>query len=225
MKSTSKIIITSIAAIVAISVIALALTLSSPRTDSDVTYIPKRVLTPELETSPTYSEPVQCGESLESIRDRAPFRILVPALLPDGYALQGSDYSISDTVILAYADANVCGADGKKLKDGMLEIVVTTLDSLGYTIGNDFVDAQARTYEGRELGVQTYTFDNGNRAIGYPVGIGTSKVIDENDNVINQENYNYPASVMMVDEDSKTAYSLRAFMPLEDLVKIAQSMK
>jgi hypothetical protein len=227
MSTRSKIIIPiGVAAVIGV---ILAFAASAGPTDSEsMTYIPKRVLTlqtgstmlPEAEAAAT------CGESLEHVRSIVSISVRTPTTLPEGYALKAVDFSPPNTIYMKFSDGPVCGGDGMKLRDGVIELNQGPLSALTTEkSGADYIQQQLPKYEASQMGAETYEFANGLIAIGYPAGVGTSEAIDENNVVVHSEKYDYPASIWAFDDRSQTIYYLKAYLPLEDLVKIAESLK
>lgn len=225
-EKNKRILLPAIAASAAAAiVIALAAGLGMQQDDDKVTFIDKRLLPVSSGSTNYYAEAAfQCGESLNTIKSKAPFAILTPKVLPSGYQLQGADYANADRVILRYSDSNVCGPDGKRLRDGVLEVVVAPTSSLAKN-GTAFINSEYEGFKSREsLAATKFTLSNGNPAFGYPSGVGTSKTYGDNDQLMKEEKFDYPAVVFVADEKTQTLYGLKAFMPMEDLVKIAESL-
>ena len=61
--------------------------------------------------------------------------------------------------------------------------------------------------------------------MGFNGGNGISKAVDENNVVIHTEQFDYPSSLWVVDDDKGIIYRLQARMAIEELVRIAESMK
>lgn len=207
-------------------VFAAALVQSGNRSSDEqgVTYIPKRILGLQTGDELPRAEAVStCGQALDTIKSRAPFPVLTPTTLPQGYSLKSTDFVAPDRVTLQYSDGNVCGDNAKKLKDGVLELVAGPLSTISDAkTGQEYADNLAKSW--RNANATTFDF-GGKYAIGYPAGVGTSKTIDENNVVVHTYKYDYPASIWVVDDSTGTVYRLTGYVPLEDLSKVAQSLK
>ncbi|MGI0016518.1 MAG: hypothetical protein ACREBU_24110, partial [Nitrososphaera sp.] len=113
-----------------------------------------------------------------------------------------------------------------KLRDGAIELVAAPLSALTTEkSGADYIAMQEPKYDEKGMNAQPLDLSNGMKAIGYASGIGTSRAIDENDVAVHSEEYDYAADIWVFDDDTKTVYRITAFLPFEDLVKIAESLK
>ncbi len=227
--ANKKITMVGIAGAVMLAILAFAyaasLTNSERNNDTNaVTYISKRILT--LQTSnelPRADATSICGQSLDQVKADAKFPVLTPTTLPEGYSLKSADYLPPDRVTLQYADGNVCGEDAQKLKDGVIELVAGPLNTISDAkSGQEYVDKLVKNWE--KANATAFDFD-GKHAVGYPAGVGTSEAIDENDEVVHTYQYDYPASIWVVDDSSGTVYRLTAYTPIEDLAAVARSLK
>lgn len=194
--------------------------------NEEISYIPKRILTLKVDdlSLPQVDASVICDETLASVKQKAPFPVLTPTVMLEGYSFKGAQYVEPSRVHLKYSDSNVCGENAKTLRDGVIEIIAGPLDTAfeaknGTEFVAKFVENSASTKN-----VETFVF-NGKKAVGFPAGVGKSIVIDENDTIINEGSFDYPATVFVVDDSSKMIYRLNGFVPLEDLVKISESLK
>lgn len=52
-----------------------------------------------------------------------------------------------------------------------------------------------------------------------------SVVIDDNNKIINEEPYDTPTTVFVVDDSSGMLYRLNGFISMDDLLQIAKSLK
>lgn len=195
--------------------------------DDKITYIPQNILT--LETGKTNTQIAEasfnCGKSLDQIQSESSFNVMTPKVLPEGYSLQGADNAAPGRIILKYFDGNICGESPKNLDEGVIEIVVAfPPEGQNATVnGQGFIDSYAEKYERNNIEYQSVVTENNLYIIGTEAGIGKSIVIDENGNVINEEQYDDPARVYVVDESGNAAYLVRAFLPFEQMLQIAKS--
>lgn len=216
------VIIPVIIAVVAISFVGI---ISIPTSDN-ITYIKKQILTISTEEQlPIAEAAVTCDQSISEVKASAPFPVLTPTVMLEGYSLKGAEYIAPDRVSLKYSDGNVCGQNAKTLRDGVIEIIAGPLNTASDAKdGSEFVSRFVENAAKKNTEVQTYIF-NGKNAVGYQAGLGKSLTIDENNQVILEESFDYPATVFLVDDNTKTLYRLNGFVPLEDLSYIAQSLK
>lgn len=128
----------------------------------------------------------------------------------------------------------ICGSDGpKSLQDGTIEIRVAPFDeritgtAVNVTSGAQYIEKRFQTYQNAgNIDARKYIFSDSDRhAVGYNAGIGTSTAIDENNIVVHREQFDYPSSLWVVDDDKGIIYKLEARMQLGELVKIAESMR
>lgn len=229
MENIKKYKIASIAGVAALgailaAVFATTLTQSKNTDEQGITYIPKRIL--DLQTGdelPRAEAASTCGQDLATVKSKAPFPILTPTMLPQGYMLKSVDFVAPDRATLQYSDGNVCGENAKKLRDGVIELVAGPLSTISDAkTGQEYIDSLMKNW----ANANATTFDFGGKyAVGYPAGVGTSRTIDENNVVVHTYKYDYPASIWLVDDSTGTVYRLTGYVPLEDLAKIAQSLK
>lgn len=177
---------------------------------------------------------IACSQPIEIVKARAPFPVPLPTMLPLGYSLQYADYSGVKEVFMEYYNATICGSDGpKSLRDRTMEIRIAPFDeritgAASNTMnGTKYTDKQFQTYQSvGNIDARKYVFSDGHRhAVGFNGGIGISKAVDENNVVIHTEQFDYPSSLWVVDDDKGIIYRLQARMAIEELVRIAESMK
>lgn len=178
---------------------------------------------------------IACSQPIEIVKARAPFPVPLPAVLPSGYSLQYADYSGVKEVFMEYYNATICGSDGpKSLRDGTMVIRMAPFDeritgaASNAMNGTQYTDTQFQTYQSvGNIDARKYVFSDGHRhAVGFNGGIGISKAIDGNNVVvINTEQFDYPSSLWVVDDEKGIIYRLQARMPIEELVRVAESMK
>jgi hypothetical protein len=220
----------SIAAVIVISAAVIPTTLAGRTGEQgNMTYIPKRVLTLQTqETLPTAEAASTCDNTLETARSQVPFPVKTPSVLPEGYRLQSVTVTPGVYVLMKYYDGAVCGPDGKSLRDGVLEIAADSFSQ--YTANEnaeEYINRIANGYRDHGINATTYQFSPTIHAVAYPAGIGTSNAydVDQNNKLVHSYQYDYPASIRLVDDSNGTVHNLTAFLPVEDLVKIAESLK
>ncbi|MEW5841601.1 MAG: hypothetical protein AB1753_11430 [Thermoproteota archaeon] len=231
-KKTGILVAGSLASIaVILLIIATAIAPPNPEVDqldrAAVTYIQKKVLPLSTNATSPLKEAeaaAACGESLASARAKASFKIATPTVMPEGYTLKGATAS-EDRVQLYYSDNEVCGPNAKKLRDGIIALYAGPLNTVDDARnGEEFSAKYLKIYNDSGVNATAFVFPNGMRGVGYPAGVGTSHFIDDGVET-RTESYDYPASVWAIDDANKVAYRLEAFIPLEDLIKIAGSLK
>jgi hypothetical protein len=228
MNTVAKIAIpASVVAVIGI-VLAFAATAVGPASPENVTYIPKNVLTLQTGSAmlPEAEGATTCGASLEDVRHNVGFTVRTPTVLPEGYALKAVDLSPPDSLYLKYSDRPVCGGDGMKLKDGALQLTQGPLRAMTTeNSGSDYIKKQIPKYEELQMDAKYIELENGMIAFGYPAGVGVSEARDENNEVVHTEQYDYAADLWVFDDKTSSVYYFKAFMPLEDLVRIAESLE
>jgi hypothetical protein len=174
------------------------------------------------EKYPAVGEPVTCATELSPILDgssKIRYDIMTPKLLPEGYSLQGVDIirnDGTDMVTLYYWDKPLCNItnklDGGPALNGA--VVVRIANSLKVP------DIYAQMIESVNKLIPDSDFQKlvikGIPAIGNSPSIGLS-----GGSV--QDALPYPARIFVITDN--VLYNIEANMPLEDLVKIVESMR
>lgn len=216
----TRILIPVILSIAVIGVIG-SLTLNP---DVEMTFIPKTILglkTGHLVMNADASS--ICDQNLSTVKNMAPFPVLTPTVMLEGYSLQGAEYVEPSRVHLKYSDGNVCGQHAQTLRDGVIEIISGPLDTaFEVKDGKELADLFASTSPAKDN--LTSFASNGKQIIGIPAWVGKSTVIDENNKIINEETYDTPTTVFVVDDSTGMLYRLNGFIPLDDLLQIAKSL-
>jgi len=172
-----------------------------------------------------------CGESIESVRSTAPFPILLPKALPDGYSLQSVDYVPNVYVIMQYFTRSLCDPEHPYSPDeGVIEIVEGPLKlASDARDGEEYVQRAIAGYQESGLNAKSYVFQDGRmKAVGYGAGIGSSKAIDENGTVVHQEQFDFAAHLWVIDDKTGTIVKIEARstdIPLEQLAAIGESLE
>ncbi len=192
--------------------------------NDEVTYIPKKIFGLK-----TYNIVMNagaatiCAQNLSAVKNKAPFPVLTPTVLLEGYTLQDAEYVEPSRVQLKYFDGNVCGAQAT-LRDGVIEIIAGPLDTaFEVKDGKELANMFANNSPAKDKIVSFVS--NGKQIIGIPASIGKSIAIDENNKTINEETYDTPTTVFVVDDSSGMLYRLNGFVPMDDLLQIAKSLK
>jgi len=174
------------------------------------------------ERYPGAIEPSTCSPTFSPVLDessKVKYQIKTPHVLPVGYSLQGVDVVSSkgvEMVTLYYWDRPLCTSDlvGGPALNGA--VIVRIANSLRVPENHaemiDAVNKVVPRYNMHQLMI------NGNTAIGYDPssGLSTSAVS------VSEDAFPYPARIFVV--NNKILYNIEANMPLEDLVKIAESI-
>jgi hypothetical protein len=158
----------------------------------------------------------KCGKSLDEMRSKSGFRILTPKVLPQGYSLRGTDDGTPGRLVLKYADVNLC--DGaKNLGDGVIEIVIAFSPSRdNYAMnGETFIDSYAKKYARNHLQYSSFVTKNNLYVIGADSGQSA-----DNGKMVGID----PVRVYVLDESGKSVYIIRAFLPFERVLEIAESL-
>ena len=178
----------------------------------------------DAEKYPGMTEPSTCSPTFSPVLDessKVKYQIKTPHVLPVGYSLQGVDVVSSkgvEMVTLYYWDRPLCGiandlAGGPALNGAIIVRIANSLrvpDDHAQMI--DAVNKVVPKYNMHQLMI------NGNPAIGYDssTGLSTSAVN------ASEDTFPYQARIFVV--SNKILYNIEANMPLEDLVKIAESI-
>lgn len=167
--------------------------------------------------------PSACSPTFSLVLDESSkikYQIKSPHVLPVGYSLQGVDVVNNkgvEMVTLYYWDRPLCNIDnltGGPALNGA--VIVRIANSLRVPENHaemiDAVNKAVPKYNMHQLMI------NGNSAIGYDSSSGLStSAVDASEDA-----FPYPARVFVV--SNKMLYNIEANMPLEDLVKIAESI-
>ncbi len=175
------------------------------------------------ERYPSTTEPSICTPTLSPVLDESSkvnYQIKTPHLLPAGYSLQGVDVVSSKGVEMAtlyYWNKPLCNTSdlvGGPALNGA--VIVRIANSLRVTDNHaemiDTINKMVPKYNMHQLMI------NGNPAIGYDSSTGLST----NAVTASEDAFPYPARIFVVSD--KILYNIEANMPLEDLVKIAESI-
>lgn len=171
-----------------------------------------------------------CGESIEIVKSKAPFTVLLPTKVPDGYSLQSVDYVPNVTVIMQYFTRSLCDPNNPySPEEGVIEIVEAPLNQVSNaTSGEEHVQTEMAKYESVGINATSYVFRDGRmNAVGYEAGKGTSRAIDENGMIVQESEFEYSAHLWVVDDKTGTIVKIEARspdIPLELLAKIGESL-
>ena len=157
--------------------------------------------------------PQACGQSIESVKTNAPFTILMPTRLPEGYSLQSVDYVPNVYVIMQYFTRSLCDPNNPYSPDeGVIEIVEAPLSQVSNVkSGREYVQTEMVKYESINFNATSYVFRDGSMyAVGYDTGISCN------------------AHLWVVDDKTGTIVKIEARstdIPLEQLAEIAESLE
>lgn len=169
------------------------------------------------EKYPNANEPLTCSTELSPVLDESSkikYDIMTPKILPEGYSLQGVDVISRNGVqmiTLYYWDKPLCDI-AKKLEGGPAlngAIVVRIADS--YKVP----DTYAKMVDSVNKMVPKYDFQK--------VVINGITAIANKPSLSDTDGFPYPARIFI--QTNNMLYNIEANMPLEDLVKIAESIR
>lgn len=142
-----------------------------------------------------------------------------------GFQLEGVDYA-GGTVLMVYTDHSLCPnteSYGDMLNNGAIIVSVSKFDEVSDS-------AQFQTRELQYYANHTETLAkvepitiNGNKGVGWEPFNGTDTVTIDG-NVVNQEPIKMAGWVRFYDDRDGTLYSVRGLQPLQDMMKIAESL-
>ncbi|MDW7999721.1 MAG: hypothetical protein RMI32_01755 [Candidatus Nitrosocaldus sp.] len=189
-------------------------------------------------------------DALEIAQKNMPFgiKIRTPTDLPEGYRLAGitgvlePGGSPGGWIDLYYWDRDGCaltsGIDSHALimqyKAVKVTILVPRSPEGDYKDGDDFAKQYYSYYLSRKdefrADVRLVELSNGYKGYGNDPFMGTGKWIrieegDGSERVVHEEPYPEPGRIAFFHEEDKTVYIVRADMPLEGLMRIAESIK
>jgi len=177
------------------------------------------------EKYPDTTKPSTCSPTFSPVLDessKVKYQIKTPHLLPVGYSLQGVDVVSSkgvEMVTLYYWDRPLCNVvndlSGGPALNGA--VIVHIANSLRVSENHaEMIDAVNKVVPKHNMHQLTI---NGSPAIGYDPSSGLS-ISAANTSA---DTFPYPARIFFV--NNKILYNIEANMPLEDLAKIAGSIK
>jgi hypothetical protein len=154
-----------------------------------------------------------CGQSIESVKENAPFTLLLPTKLPEGYSLQSVDYVPDVYVNMQFFTRSLCDpANPYSPEEGVIEIVEASFskESDAQT-GEEYVQREMAKLQASNINATSYVFHDGRmHAIGYW-----------------DETY-LKARLVVVDNKTGTIVAINARSldtTLEQLALIAESLK
>lgn len=148
------------------------------------------------------------------------------SLIADKAALQGID-AFRDVIVLYYADFSICPFDRSAdlmMNDGLVMLTIYTLDKK-IKDGSDFQDQQYSFYTSipnNAANIQKIEV-NGYKGIGWEPYDGHS-VVRLQGEVIESTPAHGPGGVKFYSEGDKLAYYISADKPLNEILKIAESI-
>ena len=154
-----------------------------------------------------------CGQSIESVKENAPFIILLPTKLPEGYSLQSVVYVPNVYVNMQYFIRSLCDPNNPySPEEGVIEIVEASFGKESDAkSGQEYVQREMSRFQSNNINATSYTFQDGRmHAIGYW-----------------DETY-LKARLVVVDDKTGTLVAINARSldtPLEQLAMVAESLK
>ena len=152
-----------------------------------------------------------CGGSIDTVRASAPFKILVPTNLPDGYSLQSVDYVPNVYVTMQYFSRSLCDPNVPYSAEGVIEVVEGPLVLVSNAVnGEEYVQKQMESYKASNFNATAFVFWDGlMHGVGYEAGL------------------DYNAHLWVVDDLSRTLVKIEARSndtSLEQLEIMAKSL-
>lgn len=111
-----------------------------------------------------------CGESIESVRSNAPFTVLLPTKLPQGYSLQSVTYVPAVFVNMQYFTRSLCDPNNPyEPEEGVIEIVEASFGKESDAkSGEEYVQREMVKLQASNINATSYIFQDGRmHAIGY----------------------------------------------------------
>jgi len=154
-----------------------------------------------------------CGQSIESVKENAPFPLLLPQTLPAGYSLQSADYVPGIYATTKFFSKSPCDPNvSYSPEQGEIEIVQSPLSQVTTTIsGKEYVQSEIAKLAASNINATSYAFQDGRM---YGVGYWNQDYLK--------------ARLVVVDDKTGTILSINARSldtSLETLVMIAKSLK
>ncbi|MEP0825009.1 MAG: hypothetical protein HRF40_05950 [Nitrososphaera sp.] len=153
-----------------------------------------------------------CGQSIESVKENAPFMVLLPQTLPAGYSLQSVVYVPDVYVNMQYFTRSLCDPNNPyEPEQGVIEIVEASFSKENDAKnGTEYVQKEIARYQASNINATSYVLQDGRmHAVGYW-----------------DEAY-LKARLVAVDDMTGTFVAINARSldtPLETLVTIADSL-
>lgn len=154
-----------------------------------------------------------CGDSIESVKSNAPFTVLLPTKLPEGYSLQSVVYVPDVYVNMQYFTRSVCDPNNPySPEEGVIEIVEASFSrESDAKSGQEYVQREMSRLQSSNINATSYVFQEGRmHAVGYW-----------------DETY-LKARLVVVDDKTGTLVAINARSldtPLEQLAMVAESLK
>lgn len=217
--------------------IAVIIVLQSSVIDKSVVYDSSLRILPlpaNAQEYPAANVPVKCFKDFDEVISKAKYKVMTPHLLPVGYSLQGADYTLDTNVAngaklvsLYYWDKPLCGVStqytGGPVLNGAIALHVTNYPEITDTKAalQSVIDTSEPEYNVHFVTVNEHT------GVGWEAGTGKSIFILEDGTVVQEGTFPYPSRVMFYipGENSNILYHIEANMPLEDILKIARSIR
>lgn len=243
--SSRQVLISAIvSAVVASSVFSIYMVTSSSGNtgNKDITHIPLRIL-PEPASAKAVPPAEVSGcfpSSLEALASKPTIPVRTPHVLPVGYNLRAVDHISGNWVILYYWDKPMCpfefhyttyalkGAIVIGIMDTSTVQKVENLDEAEYAqqLADPAAYAKFIIRDTPEVNYKMLMLNGtlgGNPAAGIGPYLGKS-IVYENGVIVSEEPLPSPANLFFIHQSDGTEYRILANMPLEDLVKVAESI-
>jgi hypothetical protein len=155
---------------------------------------------------------IVCGGSIETVKATAPFKILVPTKLPNGYSLQSINYVPNVYVTMEYFSRSLCDPNVPySVEEGVIEVVEGPLVLVSNAVnGEEYVQKQMESYRAYNFNATAFVFRDGRmHGVGYEAGS------------------DYNAHLWVVNDMSRTLVKIEARSndtSLEQLAMMAESL-
>lgn len=227
----------AIAVAVALTSVVIFDLSNQPDKTGEITYLPLRILPEPANAVSLQAPPPNIGagclpSTLDEAQSKVPFKIRTPHVLPIGYKLQAVDVvtGLGGWVSLSYWDKSMCpfseSLDAYVFK-GVIRVnayIPHEISQGDYVSGNDYLNKVLPTLQGGLADVKSLAL-SGKLGVGWSPFTGVNRVEDINGNVIKEDALPMPGAIWMLYEQDKIEYKVVANMPVEDIAKIAESLR
>ena len=177
------------------------------------------------EIGKTATENACLPKNLSSVVVNFPVKQPAATSMPAGFNLEGVDYA-GGSVIMFYTDYSLCPnteSFEELIDKGAIFISVSKYDEVKDSVQFQTRELQYYTNHTETLAKVEPVTVNGNKGVGWEPFNGTDTVrIDGN--VVKQEPVKMPGWIRFYDDQDGTLYGIRGHQPLQELMKIAESL-
>lgn len=155
-----------------------------------------------------------------------------PTVLPIGYKLQAIDHEDKNVLTMYYWDKPMCPFDisyrDYVLKGAILIAAFYNPDTgPNFKNGTEYTSHIFAVTKDSNANYRTVTLAglNGNIAVGTDPFTGKSQYLDASGNILREEPLPAPGLLYFFHETDKIEYLVEANMPLNDIIKVAESLR